>query len=110
MIGDMSTARIRHALAPNTAVVMLVLTVSGLSAGLVLHAAGASQAGNGAWLATGLLGAGYGLWAVSEALLRRRMGVDVIALLAVSGAIAVGELLAAAVIAVMLASGRALEA
>jgi hypothetical protein len=64
MIGDMSTARIRHALAPNTAVVMLVLTVSGLSAGLVLHAAGASQAGNGAWLATGLLGAGYGLWAV----------------------------------------------
>jgi P-type E1-E2 ATPase len=42
-------------------------------------------------------------------LLRRRMGVDIIALLAVSGAIAVGERLAA-VIAVMLASGRALEA
>jgi cation transport ATPase len=38
------------------------------------------------------------------------VGVDVIALVAVSGAIAVGELLAAAVIAVMLASGRALEA
>jgi heavy metal translocating P-type ATPase len=110
MIADMGTARVRHALAGNTARVMLVLTVSGLAAGLVLHAAGAGQAGNGAWLAAGVLGAGYALWAVGEALLRRRMGVDVIALLAVSGAIAVGELLAAAVIAVMLASGRALEA
>jgi hypothetical protein len=37
------------------------------------------------------------------------MGVDVIALLAVCGALAVGEYLAAAVISVMLASGRALE-
>ena len=37
-------------------------------------------------------------------------GVDVIAVLALAGAIAVRELLAAAVIAVMLASGRALEA
>jgi cation transport ATPase len=112
MIDDMGTARIRHALAParSTAGVMLVLTLSGLAAGLVLHAAGASQAGNGAWLAAGLLGAGYALWAVGEALLRRQMGVDIIALLAVGGAIAVGELLAASVIAVMLASGRALEA
>jgi len=112
MIADMGTVRVRRALAlaRSTAGVMLVLTLSGLAAGLLLHAAGASQAGNGAWLAAGLLGAGYALWAVGEALLRRRMGVDVIALLAVGGAIAVGELLAASVIAVMLASGRALEA
>ena len=41
---------------------------------------------------------------------RGRIGVDVIALLALAGALAVGELLAAAVISVMLASGRALEA
>ena len=37
-------------------------------------------------------------------------GFDVIAVLALAGAVAVRELLAAAVIAVMLASGRALEA
>src|SRR5579875_512900 len=41
---------------------------------------------------------------------RRRAGVDVIALLAIAGAMMVRELLAAAVISVMLASGRALEA
>ena len=96
-------------LAHNTAGIMLVLTTSALLAGLVLHAAGATGAGDGAWLAAGLLGAGYALWAVVETLRRGQAGVDVIALLAVAGAIAVRELLAAAVIAVMLASGRALE-
>src|SRR5215470_17563652 len=96
-------------LARNTAGIMLVLTASALLAGLVLHAAGAARAGDGAWLAAGLLGAGYALWAVVETLRRGQVGVDVIALLAVAGAIAVRELLAAAVIAVMLASGRALE-
>src|SRR5215471_14688428 len=96
-------------LARNTAGIMLVLTASALLAGLVLHAAGAARAGDGAWFAAGLLGAGYALWAVVETLRRGQVGVDVIALLAVAGAIAVRELLAAAVIAVMLASGRALE-
>src|SRR5262249_32522033 len=48
--------------------------------------------------------------AMADALRHGRVGVDVIALLALTGALAVRELLAAAVIAVMLASGRALEA
>jgi heavy metal translocating P-type ATPase len=108
----MGSVRARHVLARltrNTAAIMLMLTASALLTGLVLHAEGVARAGNGAWLAGGLLGAGYALWAVAEALRGGRVGVDVIALLAVAGAIAVGELLAAAVIAVMLASGRALE-
>ena len=58
----------------------------------------------------GVCGAGYALWAIAEAFARGRVGVDVIALLAVVGALVVKELLAAAVISVMLASGRALEA
>jgi heavy metal translocating P-type ATPase len=41
---------------------------------------------------------------------RRRVGIDAIAFLAVVGALVVGEYLAAAVISVMMASGRALEA
>jgi heavy metal translocating P-type ATPase len=41
---------------------------------------------------------------------RGRLGVDVIALLALVGALAVGEYLAAAVISLMVASGQALEA
>jgi heavy metal translocating P-type ATPase len=40
---------------------------------------------------------------------RRQPGVDVIALLALAGAIALGELLAGVIITVMLATGRALE-
>src|ERR1035437_2475014 len=87
----------------------LIVTVSGLLAGGILHLAGAPGAGDGAWIAAGACGAAYALWAIADSLRRRRMGVDVIALLAVCGALAVGEYLAAAVISVMLASGRALE-
>ena len=94
----------------HSAAVLLVLTASGLAAGLLLHLAGAGAAGNVIWTAVGGCGAAYALWAMADALRHGRVGVDVIALLAVGGALAVGELLAAAVIAVMLASGRALEA
>jgi len=94
----------------HSAAVLLVLTASGLALGLVLHMAGAGVAGNVIWAAVGGCGAAYALWAMADALRHGRVGVDVIALLAVGGALAVGELLAAAVIAVMLASGRALEA
>ena len=41
---------------------------------------------------------------------RRRLGVDVLAVLALVGTLVVGEYFAGAVITVMLASGRALEA
>ena len=90
--------------------VLLALLLAGLAAGALLHLAGAGSAGNAAWLAAGAGGAAYALWAMADALRQGRIGVDVIALLALLGAIAVGELLAAAVISVMLASGRALEA
>ena len=89
--------------------VLLVVITSGLVAGAAGHLAGAGDAGDAAWLAAGACGAAYALWAIADSLRHRRLGVDVIALLALLGAIAVGELLAAAVISVMLASGRALE-
>jgi heavy metal translocating P-type ATPase len=101
--------RARRWLVGAVAQVPLIVTVSGLFAGAVLHLAGAPGAGDGAWIAAGACGAAYALWAIADSLRRRRMGVDVIALLAVCGALAVGEYLAAAVIGVMLASGRALE-
>jgi heavy metal translocating P-type ATPase len=97
-------------LARRSAAVLLAVTTSGLAAGLFLHLAGAGGGGDAAWAAAGVCGAGYALWAMGEAFRRGRVGVDVIALLAVVGALVVGELLAAAVISVMLASGRALEA
>jgi heavy metal translocating P-type ATPase len=94
----------------HSAVVLLTLTASGLAAGLLLWLAGAAPVRDAVWAAVGVCGAAYALWAMVDALRHHRLGVDVIALLAVVGALAVGELLAAAVISVMLASGRALEA
>ena len=97
-------------LAGRSAVLMLTLTASGLLAGVALHLAGAGGAGNALWAVAGAAGTGYALWAMADAFRHGRVGVDVIAVLALAGALAVGELLAAAVISVMLASGRALEA
>jgi heavy metal translocating P-type ATPase len=111
--GDMNACAARRGwgwLLGHAAAVLLALTASGLALGLFLHVGGAGVAGNVIWAAVGGCGAAYALWAMADALRHGRVGVDVIALLAVGGALAVGELLAAAVIAVMLASGRALEA
>src|SRR5499427_7598982 len=95
--------------ARHAAAVLLAVTVTGLIAGGLLHLAGQADAAEAAWFAVGGCGAVYALWSMADSLRRRRIGVDVIALLAVAGALAVGEFLAAAVIGVMLASGRALE-
>jgi heavy metal translocating P-type ATPase len=97
-------------LSRHSAMAMLVVTVCGLALGVVLHVAGMAGAGNAAWAAAGWCGAGYALWAMADALRHGRVGVDVIALLALVGALVLHEYPAAAVISVMLASGRALEA
>lgn len=49
-------------------------------------------------------------WSVARSLLHGDVGVDGIALVAIAGALVLGEYLAAAVVAVMLAGGNALEA
>jgi heavy metal translocating P-type ATPase len=106
-----STVRSRWAwLRRHSALVLLALTVSGLAAGGLARLAGAGAVADAAWLATAGCGLGYALWSAVGSFRRGRLGVDVIALLALAGAVAVGELLAAAVISVMLTSGRFLEA
>jgi len=87
----------------------LVLVVTGLVVGGLLHWSGAGAAGNLVWVVVAATGIALSLWATVASLAAGRLGVDVIALLALVGAVAVGEYLAAAVISVMLASGRALE-
>jgi heavy metal translocating P-type ATPase len=104
--------RFHHArgwLIRHVALIFLTVTGSGLVAGGVLTLASVTGAGDAVWIATGAFGVAYSLWAMADSLRRGRIGVDVIALLALAGAIAVGEYLAAAVISVMLASGRELE-
>lgn len=89
---------------------LALTTVTLLGAGALLHATGISlAAGDRLWMAAGATGGGYSLWTTVSSLRAGRVGVDLIALLAVVGALAVGEYLAAGVIGVMVTSGRALE-
>lgn len=99
-----------HSAPRRVPVLLLALSAAGLLAGGAARMGGYPAAANVAWFVVGGLGAAYALWEMTASLLRRRLGVDAIALLALVGAMAVGELLAGAVIAVMLASGRTLEA
>ena len=71
--------------------------------------AGADQAADAVWVATTLAGVGPAAWWVWDRLRHRQLGVDIIALLALLGTLAVGEYLAGAVITLMVATGRALE-
>jgi heavy metal translocating P-type ATPase len=88
---------------------LLAACAAGLAAGLLLLAIGSNGAADAAWFATTLLGLVPMTVSVARDALRRQAGVDVIAVLAMVGALLLGEYLAGAVIAVMLASGRALE-
>jgi heavy metal translocating P-type ATPase len=89
---------------------LLTAALAGLAAGGVLWLADAPRGADIAWAITTGLGLAPAVFWVGASLLRRQPGVDVIAVLALAGALAVGEYLAGAVIAVMLATGRLLEA
>jgi cation transport ATPase len=91
------------------ALLLLLVTAAGLVAGGAARLAGAGEVADLFWLGVAACGVAYACWVAAVAISRGRLSVDVIALLALAGAIAVDELLAAAVISVMLASGRALE-
>jgi heavy metal translocating P-type ATPase len=88
---------------------LFALALMGLAGGGILHAAGWGGEGHLLWAITALIGIGPATWWVVDAARHGRLGVDVIALLALIGTLVVGEYLAGAVITVMLASGRALE-
>jgi cation transport ATPase len=81
----------------------------GLVAGLAIRLAGASGLVDMAWMLATLYGLLSLAGSIARDLARRRVGVDVIAVLAMAGALAVGEYLAGAIIAVMLSTGRFLE-
>ncbi len=97
-------------LVQRSAPLLLAVTTAGMAAGGLASLAGASGASEAAWLAAAACGITYAFWIAAASIWRGRLSVDVIALMALVGAVAVGELLAAAVISVMLTSGRTLEA
>jgi heavy metal translocating P-type ATPase len=89
--------------------VWLATSLLGLASGGVLWFLDQPDAADVVWVITTVLALASLLRDVVIGLLRRQPGVDVIALLAMGGSLALEEYLAGAVIALMLASGEALE-
>ena len=88
---------------------LLPLSLGGLVLGLLLVVAGRDDTAAIAWVVPSLLVGLWLLFAILRDLLHREAGVDVIAVLAIGGALLFHEALTAAVIGVMLATGDALE-
>jgi heavy metal translocating P-type ATPase len=88
---------------------LFVLTFAGLAAGGVAALAGAPRVADVVWAGTVALVLVPTLAGAARALSRGQTGVDLIAVAAMGGALALGEYLAGAVIAAMLAGGESLE-
>ncbi|SIO44514.1 ATPase, P-type (transporting), HAD superfamily, subfamily IC/heavy metal translocating P-type ATPase [Bradyrhizobium erythrophlei] len=88
---------------------LVSVAVVGLSAGIVAHMAGRSDLADLVWtLATAPVVAGLAFSIVRD-FLAGRLGVDAIALVSMSGALALGQPLAGAVVALMYSGGNVLE-
>ena len=81
-----------------------------LASGVVMHGLGQAVPAGWVWTAAALPVAGRVAYGLVRSLLGGRIGVDVVALAAILGAVALGQAATAAVIAVMVAGGEALEA
>jgi heavy metal translocating P-type ATPase len=88
---------------------LLPLTAGGLVLGLALSGGGQPDLADLAWSIPAIIIGAWLALSIVRDLLRREAGVDVIAVLAIVGAVLFGEYLAAAVIGVMLATGDWLE-
>jgi heavy metal translocating P-type ATPase len=88
---------------------VLAAAAAGLAVGLVLWPLAGRTPADWLFAATAALGFVTLLGSTARSLYRRSASVDLVALLAIAGAMALGEFLAGAVIALMLSSGRALE-
>jgi cation transport ATPase len=90
------------------AVVLVVLV--GLITGAGLHILGADTPADFVWAGAAVVVLGPLVWSVARSLVRRDVGVDAIALLAIAAALVLGEYLTAVIVSLMLAGGNALEA
>lgn len=92
-----------------TDAVLLILSASTLAAGLISWAAGSRAFAHGFWVAGAAPVLAFLSVSIVQALRRHETGVDVLAWLAIALALGLDQSLAAAVIALMLSTGRALE-
>jgi heavy metal translocating P-type ATPase len=87
----------------------LILALAGVGGGAALWLARAAEAAHLVWTAATAVAFVPLVVRVGKSLLRREPGVDIIAVLAMAGALLLGESLAGAVIGLMIASGQVLE-
>lgn len=88
---------------------LALASLSALAVGALLHVVGVPGAGNAVWAVSTAAILVPLVVSVVRSLLRRDVGVDAIALVAIASALALGQFLAGAVVALMLAGGNALE-
>lgn len=89
---------------------LLGWVLGGLGLGIALHLADEARFGDLAWSIAALPVAAHVAYGVWRSLIGGRLGVDVIALASIIGALILDEAAAAAVIGLMVAGGEALEA
>jgi len=90
-----TTDRFRRTAAWTTAhgqAALLAVTLSGLGGGALAHLLAAPQSAKTLWSAAVVVGIGCSLWWTAQSIHRRQLGVDAIALLALIGTLAVGDL------------------
>ena len=90
--------------------VLLGATLTALAAGAVAWIAGSPPIAHACWILGTVAALVPATWWVISGLRQGRFGVDVLAVMSLAGSLAVGEYLAGALIAVMLATGQALDA
>ncbi|WP_156685742.1 heavy metal translocating P-type ATPase [Mycobacterium sp. Marseille-P9652] len=103
---DSAAARLRRLVEP----ALVGVTLAALAAGGIAWLAGARSVADGCWIAGTVVAVVPAVVWVLGGLRHGRLGVDLIAVLSLVGTLLVHEYLAGALIAVMLAGGRALEA
>ncbi len=89
-----------------------VLTIGvsvGIGVGLGAYAAGLSEVAAISWAATSFVALVFLTFTVVGALCRGKIGLDIIALIAIAGALLLGQYLAGAIVALMLSGGQSLE-
>ena len=89
--------------------VVLALTLCGIAAGLAAHFLGIPEIAGWAWGGATVIALIPLTFVVARALYSGKVGVDIIALLAMAGSLYLGQYLAGAVIALMLSGGQVLE-
>ena len=89
--------------------IILIFSLSGLATGGVLWLAGYSDLADWAWIIGVVPALASLVLEIARALARAEVGLDIIAALSMTAALAFGETLAAAVVAVMYSGGTLLE-